>query len=93
MGNVSNRVTLLLQVENKLGMRPDQRIQHSGCPYYQHLAREEQREEVRKLGPCPAIGVLTTGSGVGCRATSGTVRLRRQVAGEGDEAEVVGIAG
>eukprot|EP00290_Baffinella_frigidus_P012657 CAMPEP_0180156102 /NCGR_PEP_ID=MMETSP0986-20121125/25328_1 /TAXON_ID=697907 /ORGANISM="non described non described, Strain CCMP2293" /LENGTH=674 /DNA_ID=CAMNT_0022105131 /DNA_START=55 /DNA_END=2079 /DNA_ORIENTATION=- len=34
------------KMENKLGMRPAQRVQHSGCPYYRHLAKEEEREEV-----------------------------------------------
>mmetsp|Transcript_5712 Transcript_5712/g.20083 ORF Transcript_5712/g.20083 Transcript_5712/m.20083 type:complete len:617 (-) Transcript_5712:154-2004(-) len=47
-------------VENKLGMRPEQRIQHSGCPYYQHLAREEEREEVlaaeREVGLLDYLG-------------------------------------
>jgi len=33
-------------MENKLGMRPEQRVQHSGCPYYRHLAREAERVEV-----------------------------------------------
>jgi len=34
------------KLENKLGLREDQRIQHSGCPYYAHLKHEEERTEV-----------------------------------------------
>jgi tryptophan 2,3-dioxygenase len=32
-------------LENTLGLRKEQRIQHSGCPYFQHL-REEDQEDV-----------------------------------------------
>lgn len=34
------------KIENKLGLRQEQRIQHSGCPYYQHLEKEEEQQEV-----------------------------------------------
>uniref|UniRef100_A0A6U5CG48 Tryptophan 2,3-dioxygenase n=1 Tax=Hemiselmis andersenii TaxID=464988 RepID=A0A6U5CG48_HEMAN len=33
------------KIENKLGLRQEQRIQHSGCPYHQHLASRAEQEE------------------------------------------------
>mmetsp|Transcript_46469 Transcript_46469/g.109992 ORF Transcript_46469/g.109992 Transcript_46469/m.109992 type:complete len:639 (+) Transcript_46469:3-1919(+) len=35
-------------VENKLGMRAEQRIQHSGCPYYRHLPDIAEQQEVQE---------------------------------------------
>ena len=34
------------KIENKLGLRQEQRIQHSGCPYYEHLEKQEEQAEV-----------------------------------------------
>jgi len=33
-------------VENRLGLRPSQRVEHSGCPYYQHLPDIAEQQEV-----------------------------------------------
>jgi tryptophan 2,3-dioxygenase len=41
-------------IENTLGLSKEQRIQHSGCPYFQHL-REEDREDVLQREEKPAL--------------------------------------
>ena len=41
-------------IENTLGLSKEQRIQHSGCPYFQHL-REEDREDVLDREEKPAL--------------------------------------
>eukprot|EP00292_Cryptomonas_paramecium_P006348 CAMPEP_0113700502 /NCGR_PEP_ID=MMETSP0038_2-20120614/24001_1 /TAXON_ID=2898 /ORGANISM="Cryptomonas paramecium" /LENGTH=486 /DNA_ID=CAMNT_0000624183 /DNA_START=21 /DNA_END=1478 /DNA_ORIENTATION=- /assembly_acc=CAM_ASM_000170 len=41
-------------LENTLGMSPDQRIQHSGCPYFDHL-RGSDRQEVIETEKAPTV--------------------------------------
>eukprot|EP00284_Hemiselmis_tepida_P018663 CAMPEP_0174937190 /NCGR_PEP_ID=MMETSP1355-20121228/59831_1 /TAXON_ID=464990 /ORGANISM="Hemiselmis tepida, Strain CCMP443" /LENGTH=635 /DNA_ID=CAMNT_0016184027 /DNA_START=40 /DNA_END=1943 /DNA_ORIENTATION=- len=46
------------KIENKLGLRQDQRIQHSGCPYHQHLASRAEQEEALESEKGRSVGQL-----------------------------------
>ena len=56
-------------LENTLGLRSEQRIQHSGCPYFQHLREEDQEDVlVREEKPTLLSHVGTWLEGVLARA-------------------------
>jgi len=42
-------------IENKLGLATDQRITHSGCPYFQHIPQVEQQQEVLEAEQAPSL--------------------------------------